>query len=91
MKGTLITCLTASLGLAQVSAAFNITLGPVPTGSPAHLLQSRRDCDDLLDGAPQPLDVVVPVQDLSVQEASTNRVRVRDKQQQRASLCNALC
>lgn len=30
----------------------------------AHLLQSRRNGDDFLDGTPQPLDVVVPVQDL---------------------------
>ena len=65
-----------SLGQAQVSAAFR-SHWACCTSSQAHLLQSRGDRDDLLDGAAQPLDVVVPVQNLSVQEASDNRAYER--------------
>lgn len=38
--------------------------------SQPHLLQGRRDRDDLLYGTPQPLNVVVPIQNLSMQETS---------------------
>lgn len=47
-------------------------VGPVCAGRP-HLLQSRRDCDDLLYGTPQTLDVVVPIQNLGVWEGDSNR------------------
>lgn len=57
--------------------------------SQPHLLQGRRDRDDLLYGTPQPLDVVVPVQNLSVQETSDGCMR--EEQQSSGTPSQALC
>ena len=49
--------------------------------SQPHLLQGRRDRDDLLYGTPQPLDVVVPIQNLSAGNQQWVRERKAAEQQ----------